>query len=212
MKYCCKLIGLFFCLICCLLFVCCNNKEKPSEVKEEKDRTMERLQAKADTAAIYCKDNNMNTDICFLVDMSVHSGKHRLFAWSLKENKVLFSGLCCHGKGGKSTSGKPEFSNVNGSNCTSLGKYKLGIRSYSKWGINIHYKMHGLEDTNDNAYARYVVFHSFGPVPDGEIHPFHVPMGWSQGCPVVSDNTMRKADELLKNIDTKEPVLFWIYY
>jgi hypothetical protein len=53
---------------------------------------------------------------------------------------------------------KPVYSNVVGSNCTSLGKYKIGKRSYSNWGINIHYKMHGLESSNSNAFKRHVVF------------------------------------------------------
>ena len=169
------------------------------------------MQPKTEAAEIYCKEHNMNTEICFLVDMSIHSGKHRLFVWSFEEKKILLSGLCCHGMGGKSTVSKPEFSNVSGSNCTSLGKYKLGIRSYSRWGINVHYKMHGLEKTNNNAYKRDVVFHSHTPVPENKIYPRHLPMGWSLGCPVVSDNTMREADKLLKNTNNSKPVLFWIY-
>ena len=207
-------------IICLSLFICtqligCNNtKEKieKEEIKEEiVDKSMELLLAKADTAEIYCREHKMNTEICFLIDMSIHSGKYRLFAWDFKNREILFSGLCCHGVGGESTTEKPEFSNVSGSNCTSLGKYKLGIRSYSNWGINIHYKMHGLEETNSNAYKRIVVFHSHTPVPDQEIYPRHLPLGWSQGCPVVSDNIMRQVDELLKEVDTKKPVLMWIY-
>ena len=38
---------------------------------------------------------------------------------------------------------------IRDSYCSSLGKYKVGIRSYSKWGINVHYKLHGLEATNN---------------------------------------------------------------
>ena len=207
-------------IICLFFFICtqlvgCNNTKKET-VKEETieeaiDRSMELLRAKADTAEAYCREHKMNTEICFLIDMSIHSGKHRLFAWDFKNQEILFSGLCCHGVGGESTREKPEFSNVSGSNCTSIGKYKLGIRSYSKWGINIHYKMHGLEETNNNAYMRNVVFHSYTPVPDIELYPWHLPLGWSQGCPVVSNNTMQQADEILKQVDTKKPVLLWIY-
>ena len=194
-----------------ILSFSCNGKTA-GNVSSEKEDPMAALQAKADSAEAYCQEQKMNTDICFLIDMSVHPGKNRLFAWDFKQKKVLLSGLCCHGAGGKSTDRKPEFSNEPGSNCTSIGKYKLGIRSYSKWGINVHYKMHGLEKTNDNAYKRYVVFHAHTPVPDAEIYPFTLPMGWSLGCPVVSNNTMKKVDELLKDIDVKKnPVLMWIY-
>ena len=209
-----RIIGLLCLFICIQLTGCNNTKGETTKdgIKEEViDKTMERLLAKADTAEAYCKEHKMNTDICFLIDMSIHSGKHRLFVWNFKKQEVLFSSLCCHGVGGESTQKKPEFSNVPGSNCTSLGKYKLGIRSYSNWGINIHYKMHGLEETNNNAYKRIVVFHSYTPVPEREIYPMHLPLGWSQGCPVVSNKAMRQADELLQEIGTKEPVLMWIY-
>ena len=207
-------------MLCFLLFFCtqlagCNNtKEETVEEETEEevvDKFMELLLAKADTAEAYCREHKMNTEICFLIDMSIHSGKYRLFAWDFKNREILFSGLCCHGVGGESTQEKPEFSNVPGSNCTSLGKYKLGVRAYSNWGIHIHYKMHGLEKTNSNAYKRIVVFHSHTPVPEYEIYPRHLPLGWSLGCPVVSDNTMRQTDELLKGMSTKEPVLMWIY-
>ena len=214
-----KLIILCLSFFICTQFAGCNNargktakKETIEEAAEETlDKSMEFLRAKADTAEAYCREHKMNTEFCFLIDMSIHSGKYRLFAWDFKNREVLFSGLCCHGAGGESTREKPEFSNVSGSNCTSLGKYKLGIRSYSNWGINIHYKMHGQEETNSNAYKRIVVFHSYTPVPDYEIYPHHLPLGWSLGCPVVSDNIMRQADKLLKGVDTKEPVLMWIY-
>ena len=216
------IIGRFFAMLrmTLFLFICiqlagCTNtkaKEVKCEAKEEVvDKSMKLLLAKAEEAEAYCKEHKMNTEVCFLIDMSIHSGKHRLFVWDFKKQEILFSGLCCHGVGGKSTQKKPEFSNVSGSNCTSIGKYKLGIRSYSNWGINIHYKMHGLEETNDNAYKRIVVFHSHTPVPEREIYPIHLPLGWSQGCPVVSNNTMRQVDELLQKIGTKEPALMWIY-
>ncbi len=170
----------------------------------------ERLNLKADSALSYCKKNGFDTDRCFLIDMKIHSGKNRFFVWSFGENKVLESSLCCHGCGKESTGANPVFSNAPGSYCTSLGKYKTGIRSYSKWGINVHYKLHGLESTNNNAFKRIVVLHSYDPVPENQIYPIHLPMGWSLGCPVVSNSLMRKLDAYLK--ETKKPVLLWIYY
>lgn len=190
-----------------LLVSCSLKGENPAPSQE--DRTDNALQAKADTALAFCKTKGMNTDFCFLIDMSIHSGKNRLFVWDFKEKKATYAALCCHGAGGKSTVSTPEFSNVPGSNCTSLGKYKLGIRSYSRWGINIHYKMHGLEPTNNNAFKRNVVFHSHSPVPGRQIYPFHLPLGWSLGCPVVANKTMEHADTLLQKV--KKPVLMWIY-
>ncbi len=169
-----------------------------------------RLQSKVDSAFIYCKKQGFDTTFCILIDMKIHSGKNRLFVWDFAKKEIMHSGLCCHGFGGKSTGEKPEFSNVVGSNCTSLGKYKIGIRSYSKWGINIHYKLHGLESTNNNAFKRIVVLHSYTPVPSTETYPFHLPVGFSAGCPVINNELMKTLDGLLR--DKKKPVLLWIYY
>ena len=88
-------------------------------------------------------------------------------------------------------------------------EYKVGIRAYSKWGINVHYKLHGLEPTNDNAFKRIVVLHSYTPLLATEVYPSHLPLGMSQGCPVICNETMRQIDVLLK-AETK-PVLLWIY-
>ena len=192
----------FFAFLIFPFFFSCNALSEES-IKE-------RLQVKADSALAFCTQNKMNMDYCFLIDMKIHSGKNRFFVWDFNEKKVIHTGLCCHGKGEGSTRSQPVFSNVEGSNCTSLGKYKVGIRSYSQWGINVHYKLHGLDTTNNNAFKRIVVLHSFTPVPSREIYPIHLIMGWSAGCPVISDTLMTTLDELLK--DSKKNVLLWIYY
>ncbi|MDL2214817.1 murein L,D-transpeptidase catalytic domain family protein [Dysgonomonas sp. OttesenSCG-928-M03] len=171
-----------------------------------------RLNEKAEEALSFCKKNGYNTDFCILIDMKVHSGKHRMFIWNFKERTIDKKALCAHGCGKndkKSTGAHPIFSNVNGSLLSSLGKYKIGARSGSQWGIKIHYKMHGLETTNNNAFKRIIVLHSHTPVPETEIYPTHLPMGWSFGCPVTDNKTMTYLDNRLKN--TKKPVLLWIY-
>lgn len=178
-------------------------------LQAERDSMFHRLKAKADTAMRYSKTKNMNTDYCILIDFSIHSGKNRLFVWDFANDTIKYSGLCCHGMGRGSTHRKPVYSNDVGSNCSSKGYYKIGIRSYSRWGINVHYKMHGLEPTNNNAYKRIVVLHSHTPVSDTEIYPQHLPLGYSLGCPVVADNLMRDIDKLLSS--AQKPVLMWIY-
>lgn len=168
-----------------------------------------RLKLKADSARNYCRQKGFNTRYCFLADFSIHSGRKRFFVWDFKGDSIKYASLCAHGYGKNSTTTKPVYSNVEGSSCSSLGRYKVGIRSYSKWGIHVHYKLHGLESTNNNAYKRYVVLHSFTPVPKAEIYPMHLPLGMSQGCPVICNQTMTQIDALLKTL--KEPVLLWIY-
>ena len=169
----------------------------------------QRLKSKAHEAKAYCVSKGFSTNYCFLVDFSIHSGKKRFFVWDFKGDSIKYASLCAHGYGKDSTPSKPVFSNTPGNLCSSLGKYKVGIRAYSKWGINVHYKLHGLEPTNDNAFKRIVVLHSYTPLPATEVYPSHLPLGMSQGCPVICNETMRQIDVLLK-AETK-PVLLWIY-
>lgn len=169
----------------------------------------EKLLKKATEAKVYCQKHKMNTNFCFLMDVSTHSGKNRFYIYNFKTNSISHSGLVCHGVGKNSTEQKPVYSNVVGSNCTSLGKYKIGKRAYSNWGINIHYKMHGLETCNSNAFKRHIVLHSYDYVAETEIYPSHLTMGWSQGCPVVANGLMKQIDKLLKT--ATKPTLIWIF-
>lgn len=148
------------------------------------------LRSKAEEAHNYCKANNMNTDLTILVDMNIHSGKYRLFVWDFKGDSVRLNAICSHGSCGgfphpKTAYEQPLFSNKPQSYCSSLGKYKVGKRGYSNWGIHVNYKLHGLESTNDNAYQRIIVLHSWEHVPDQEVYPEYAPN--SLGCPMVSN-------------------------
>lgn len=159
-------------------------------------------------AFAFAKKNKLDTTICIMVDMSIPSGKNRLFVYDFKQKKTIIAGLCAHGVGGGSTATNPVFSNKVGSNCTSLGKYTVKNRSYSNWGINIHYKMYGLEKSNNNAFKRIVVLHSYTPIPSYEIYPDKL-FGQSAGCPVIADKQMTQIDRLL--IKKKKAILLWIY-
>jgi len=167
---------------------------------------------RAETALAFCKTNKLNTEFCIMVDMSVHSGKNRLFVWDFKKEQVVLTGLCSHGCcdnewGNDNTKDSPAFSNRSNSHCASLGKFKIGKRGYSNWGINVNYKMHGLEASNSKAYDRIIVLHSWDLVPEQECYPNGTPEGW--GCPAISNVLMKKLDKLL--LDSESGVLFWIY-
>ena len=173
---------------------------------------LDRLQRYAKEAQSYCKEKGLNNDYCILVDMQVHSGRHRLFVWDFSKDTIGDSGLCTHGTCDnlperEASDDEPEFSNIPGSHCSSLGKYKIGKRAWSNWGINVHYKLHGLDATNNNAFKRIVVLHSWGAIPDEESWPDEIVLSW--GCPAVSDNFMRRLDNRLQK--TEKPVLLWIY-
>ncbi|WP_245980352.1 murein L,D-transpeptidase catalytic domain-containing protein [Flavobacterium aquicola] len=167
---------------------------------------------KAKQSLEFCKTKNFNTDFCILVDMSVHSGLKRFFVWDFKKDTISDGFLVGHGCGDNPWSydyskEKPAFSNVDGSHCSSLGKYKIGIRAHSDWGIGVKYVMHGLDSTNSNALKRYIVFHSWEAVSDDEVYPNGTPEGW--GCPTISNNSFKIIDPLLQT--SAKPVLMWIY-
>jgi hypothetical protein len=138
--------------------------------------------------------------------MRVPSGKNRFFVYNLKENSIEMAGLVAHGKGPGNGSDELMFSNEPNSNCTSLGKYKLG-RSYSGM-FGLSYKLHGLDRTNSNAFERSVVLHSFCGVPNKEVYPASICM--SEGCPTVSPAFLTQLKVLLDN--SEKPILLWIYY
>ena len=134
------------------------------------------------------------------------------FVWDFKEHKIIHSFLVGHGCGDNAwgddeTKDNPTFSNVEDSHRSSVGKYKIGERGYSNWGVHTKYLMHGLEASNDKALKRIIVFHSWEAVSDEEIYPTGTPEGW--GCPTISNSSFQVIDPLLKAAG--KPVLMWIY-
>ena len=163
-------------------------------------------------ALTFCEEQGLNTNFYIFIDMDVHSGKNRLFVYDFITDTIIASGLCSHGCGehpwsydfSKET---PAFSNIEDSHQSSLGKYKIGKRGYSNFGIHVNYRLHGLESTNDNAYERDIMLHSWDMVQNKEVYPKGCPEGW--GCPAVSNEMMTFLDGLFKQSDGA--VLLWIY-
>ncbi|MFT7156896.1 MAG: hypothetical protein ACI8Q1_001911 [Parvicella sp.] len=170
------------------------------------------LQQKAAVAKTYCKSKGMSTEFCFLLDMSVHSGYNRFIVWDFKKDTIADQGLVAHGCGEKAwgqdeTADAPIFSNISESHLSSIGKYAVTSRGYSNWGINVNYKLKGLESTNSKAYERTIVLHSWVDIPASECYPDGTPEGW--GCPAVSNAFMKRIDAKLKS--KKKNVLLWMY-
>lgn len=188
-----------------------SENEKTSEIiKPELD--LIKTKKKAEEALAFCKSKKMNTDFCILIDMSLHSGLSRFIIWDFKEQKISNKYLVGHGCGSNSWSSdeskdNPKFSNEDGSHLSALGKYQLGERGRSDWGIHVKYLMHGLEETNNNALKRFIVFHSWELMSDEEIYPKGSPEGW--GCPTISNNAMKELDPIIQN--SEKPLLMWIY-
>lgn len=162
-------------------------------------------------AKAFCKAEKFNEDYYFLIDLSIHSGKNRFFIYDFNEKKITKKKLVTHGSCDKITPNenkwqKAKFSNADNSHCSSKGKYKIGKRDSSSWGIKVKYWLRGLEESNSNAVNRVVVLHSWGAVSDVEVHPKYAPLSW--GCPAVSNEFMEILDEKLQK--SKKPVLLWI--
>jgi hypothetical protein len=184
--------------------------EEQTPKKPELD--IDKTRRKAKEALTFCQSKKYNTDFCILIDMSLHSGANRLVIWDFKKDTVDHICLVGHGSGENPwnhdySKENPMFSNIENSHCSSLGKYRIGERAPSDWGVRIKYVIHGLEKTNSNAASRYVVFHSWERVPDEELYPEGTPEGW--GCPIVSLNNFRLIDEKL-SAESKS-TLMWIY-
>jgi len=184
-----------------LSFICCNN-----DAEKKKDY----LKINAE-ALMFCKENNFNEDYYFLIDLSIHSGKNRFFIYNFNDNKISDSnivthGACDHFEVNLEKYSQAKFSNKVDSHCSMKGKFKIGKREYSSWGINVKYWLHGLEDDNKTAVERVVVLHSWSKVANEEIFPLYSPLSW--GCPAVSDKFMKKLDAKLQA--TGKPVLLWI--
>lgn len=188
------------------------NEQKEERLRIDRKQAFDRIKLYADSAKAYIEDKGLRDDYCFLVDFSIHSGKNRFFVWSFEQDTIVEASLCCHGygsKGYRSTGSKIVFSNVEGSYCSSLGRYQTAYRDACSYGTLYQYRLYGLDKTNDNAYRRAVTLHSFDGVPDEEMYPSHIPLGYSQGCLVVSNAMLDRLDVLLKK-STKR-LLIWVY-
>jgi len=162
-------------------------------------------------ALTFCKQKKYCEDYYFLIDLSVHSGKDRFYVYDFKQKKITDKNLVTHGscdifEDNDTKHQKFKFSNLDKSHCSSSGKYKVGKRDYSSWGIKVKYWLDGLEETNGDARKRVIVLHSWNAVADKEIYPRYSPLSW--GCPAVSDNFMQTLDAKLQA--TEKPVLLWI--
>lgn len=153
----------------------------------------------------YALQNNMSTEYCFLVDMSLPSGRNRFFIYDLKKNSIVHAGLVSHGSCNESFMARPKFSNESKSGCSSLGKYKVGEFYNGKYGKS--FRLHGLDNCNSNAYKRAVVIHGYHCVPDAEIYPRVLCN--SLGCVMVSYKFFDKISRIIGKAE--KPIVLWVY-
>ncbi len=184
------------------------NKVTAIALKKDTDKNEDvlRLYKKIMPAKNYIAAHNYNTKYCFMIDMRLPSGKKRFFVYNLEKDSIEIAGLVTHGSGVHNNLTIPVFSNTPNSNCTSLGKYKIGKPYQGKFGLA--FKLYGMESTNSKAFERFVVLHSHACVPNDEVAPQLICESW--GCPTVAPVFLKS---LKSYIDASaKPIMLWIYY
>lgn len=147
----------------------------------------------------FYKDNQKiinNTRYIAVIDFTLHSTKKRLFLLNLKTGSVEAM-LVTHGKKSETATGVAgAFSNIVGSEMSSLGFYITDINPYyGKHGMSL--KLDGVSETNDNARERLIVLHG----ADYATQWFADQkgrLGLSQGCPAVAPNLIENLIKKLK--------------
>ena len=159
----------------------------------------------------YCRKKGLSENYAIVVDYSKPSGKHRFFVCDLKKEKIIASSLCAHGAGKGSTISNPVFSNEVGSNCSSLGYYKItGRHQMSSSGLP-SFRLQGLDTSNSNAMKRGILIHSAKLVSYCRlgIYPFYLPLDRriSSGCFAIDIDMMDVVGDLVDK--EKKPILLY---
>ncbi len=137
------------------------------------------------------KDN-----ILSIIDMSLPSGKKRLFVIDLSTGELVFNTYAAHGRN-SGTSIATQFSNQPNSFKTSLGFYITGKTYNGKHGCSL--RLEGEEaGINDNALSRGIVMHSASYVGESIVAQQGY-IGRSQGCPALPDNIYKQVIEKIKD-------------
>lgn len=139
-------------------------------------------------AVLCAQDSGMTVETLLVVDMAAPAHQRRLWAFDVREPgepRLVLHDYVAHGSGSDPDGdGRAEqFSNRPNSHMTSLGLYRVAERYHGKNGWSR--RLDGLFDRfNGRARERAVVMHPSTYVVPGRV-------GRSQGCPAVSEATMR---------------------
>lgn len=146
----------------------------------------------------YKKNQNLinNSDFIGIIDFSLHSTKKRFFILNLSTGSVE-SILVTHGKKSETELGVAgNFSNVLGSEMSSIGFYLTDDRPYvGKHGISI--RLDGISKSNNNARIRNIVLHGADYATQWFAYQ-KGRLGLSQGCPAVAPDKIEGVIKKLK--------------
>lgn len=140
------------------------------------------------------KSSLKNTAYLSVIDFSMKSTLKRFFIIDMKTGSV-WAIHTAHGKGSDPEhdgyANKTLFSNVSGSNATSLGFYKAAETYSGSHGLSL--RLDGLSSTNSNARSRAIVLHGADYVQEASVI-----QGRSWGCPAVAMENRDKVVNMLK--------------
>ena len=133
-----------------------------------------------------------NQNVISVLDFSQKSTQKRWYFIDMKTGAV-WNVHVAHGKGSDSNHDgfAEKFSNVSGSNASSLGFYKTAETYQGSNGYSL--RLDGLSSTNSNARSRAIVVHGASYVQDSTVI-----QGRSWGCPAVSQSNRDKVINLIK--------------
>lgn len=121
-----------------------------------------------------------NTQYVSVINFGQSSKEKRFYIINMSNGSV-WALRTAHGKGSDSNHDgfAEKFSNVSGSNASSLGFYKAAETYYGSHGLSL--RLDGLSTTNSNARARAIVIHGADYVQETSVI-----QGRSWGCPAVA--------------------------
>lgn len=172
------------------------------------DKAYANMALRADDALKFAKRHRLSTRYCFFVDYSLPSGEPRFFVWDFKKRRVIASSHCMHGPGGGSTAETPQFSNRPGSNCSSLGRFRVTHQGGEK--LKRSFRCEGLDRSNSKAFTRGIMIHSARWV-DRYRRQRYIPLNANacKGCFTLSSRGKAHVNDIMEK--ESKNVLLWSY-
>ena len=164
------------------------------------------IEERAEKALAFTKRNNMNDHNALFVDYAIPSGTPRLFVWDFQKKEIVASTYVMHGPGGGSTAEKPQFSNRQGSECSSLGRFLVTKDRGTR--LKRSFRIKGMDLDNRSAYGRGLMIHGAKWV-DRWCWKEYIPLNRTccQGCVTVSSRDMNYLWPLINK--EEKPLLLW---
>lgn len=130
-----------------------------------------------------------------VIDFSLPSSEERMWIFDVRTGDLVLRDLVAHGrKSGNFRS--TAFSNVEGSNMSSIGLFRASESYYGKHGYSL--RLDGLEPgVNDHARERAIVIHGADYVSDSWVDKYGR-IGRSLGCPAVDNQVIEEVVDNLK--------------